>query len=350
MLALVSALTLTIAVVTTNNLVSARLAQQAGAAVNASDAGVAQAVTYLRQRGVRAHQRCPPTCATNPGDRGTPATVTVRQGGQSYKVWIEPIVPYPANKPGIYRIHSTGVAGGPAGRSVTVDVSITPMPISSGSWPAPWSAAATPGCTRVDLLHRLRLQTLQDPVQGIDEAYGIPAAAHTSQIITDSNGSGKTCPDTNKPIHDPTLSGEARYCNPAFPYDEDKFGGPLTPGGQCHDRATKTPATAGSAPARSSARRPSHRLQVSADHVVRRRCHPDNRYKANRAVVHPVAARAAEDPGDQPGQLLARRPYDRAGADRPRFGAVHRSDRSGPRMARLTSTIWPCRRRTGRRT
>ena len=58
MLALVSALTLTIAVVATNNLVSARLSQQAGAAVNASDAGVSQAMTYLRQRGVRAINNC----------------------------------------------------------------------------------------------------------------------------------------------------------------------------------------------------------------------------------------------------------------------------------------------------
>src|SRR4051794_39131775 len=133
MLALVSALTLTISVVATNNLVSARLSQQAGAAVNASDAGVSQAVSYLRKRGTR-DLGCSPTCATNAwGNSTTPATVTVSgRAGQSYKVWIEPIAPYPANKPGTYRIHSTGYAGGAAGRSVTVDASIVPLPFVYG--------------------------------------------------------------------------------------------------------------------------------------------------------------------------------------------------------------------------
>jgi hypothetical protein len=43
------------------------------------------------------------------------------------------------------------------------------------------------------------------------------------------------------PIHDPTKTGEAKNCNPLFPYDEDKFGGPLTPGGACYDRANNSP-------------------------------------------------------------------------------------------------------------
>src|SRR4051812_23550406 len=136
MMALISALTLTVAVVSTNNLVSARLSQQAGAAVNASDAGVAQAVTYLRQRGVRAINGCAPTytCTTTPwGNKDNPATVTVPgRAGQSYKVWIEMIDKFPTIKPGLYRIHSTGVAGGSAGRSVTADVTITPLPFVMG--------------------------------------------------------------------------------------------------------------------------------------------------------------------------------------------------------------------------
>ncbi len=106
-MALVSALTLTICVIATNNLVSARLAQQAGAAVNASDAGVAQAVTYLRRKGVSKINACwnsdgtqAAACATSWGKSASPTTVTIGgKAAQSYNVWIKPIAPFPANKP-----------------------------------------------------------------------------------------------------------------------------------------------------------------------------------------------------------------------------------------------------------
>lgn len=251
MLALISSLTLTVAVVTTNNLVSARLSQQAGSALNASDAGIAQAVVYLKTHNVRTLNGCSPSCPSEPwGNSASPKTVTVNgKAGQTFQVWIEPIAKYPANKPGIYRVHSTGVAGGSAGRSVTEDVLITPMPIFFGIVANSIAGGGDAGIQRVSIFStgciykRSKIQ-----FSGIDEAYGIPAAAHTSQVITEDQGSGKTCPGTNKPIHDPTLTGEARYCNPAFPYDEDKFGGPLTPGGQCYDRANKTPANGGLGP------------------------------------------------------------------------------------------------------
>jgi Tfp pilus assembly protein PilX len=244
MLALMSALTLTVAVVTTNNLVSARLAQQAGSAVNASDAGVAQAVTYLRQKGVRGINGCSPSCTSNPwGNSTSPATVTINgKAAQSYKVWIEPIAPYPANKPGLYRIHSTGVAGGPAGRSVTVDVRITPLDFVMGVMAASVVGGGDAGVHYESIFSTGCIyQRSKIEFQGIDAAYQIPAAVHTSQIITDSNGSGKTCPDTNKPIHDPTKVGEAKNCNiddsGKYRYDEDKNGGALATTGSCYDYA-----------------------------------------------------------------------------------------------------------------
>lgn len=70
-------------------------------------------------------------------------------------------------------------------------------------------------------------------MEGIDPAYGIPAAVHSSQIITDSNGSGQYCPTTKKPIHDPSLSGTQRNCNPAYIYDQDRFGGGALGSGAC---------------------------------------------------------------------------------------------------------------------
>jgi len=254
MLALVSALTLTIAVVATNNLVSARLSQQAGAAVNASDAGVSQAMTYLRQRGVRAINNCwnadgtqAVGCATAWGNASSPTTVTVSgKAGQSYKVYIKPVAPYPANKPGVYRIYSSGFAGGAAGRSVTVDARIAPLPFVYGVVAASVSGGGTADVHKESIFSTgCVYQRSKILFQGIDAAYGIPSAVHTSQIITDSNGSGKTCTGTNKPIHDPTLPAATKNCPvdnsgvPLYPYDEDKYGGPLT-GTPCYNYARST--------------------------------------------------------------------------------------------------------------
>jgi hypothetical protein len=60
-MALVAALTTTVATLAIRNLQSARLSQQGGVAVNAADAGVAQAVSYLRANGVRALALCAAT-------------------------------------------------------------------------------------------------------------------------------------------------------------------------------------------------------------------------------------------------------------------------------------------------
>lgn len=237
MLALVSALTLTIAVVATNNLVSARLSQQAGAAVNASDAGISQAITYLRRKGTSGLS-CSPTCASNPwGNSTTPTTVTVSgRAGQSYKVWIEPIAPYPANKPGVYRIHSTGFAGGAAGRTVTVDASIMPLPFVFGI-----VAGSVSGGGNTAVHHESIFSTgcvsQRDKIlfAGLDAAFGIPAAVHSTDVITVKNDSGKTCP-TGDSIH-----SAAAPCNTSFKYDQDKMGAPLTSTTGCYNTARSDP-------------------------------------------------------------------------------------------------------------
>ena len=58
--------------------------------------------------------QCSPTCSEqplgeqpDPDDRSMPG-----KAGQSYKVWIEAVAAFPANNPGLYRIHSTGLAAG----------------------------------------------------------------------------------------------------------------------------------------------------------------------------------------------------------------------------------------------
>lgn len=241
-LVLVGALTLTMTVIAVNNLSTARLSQQAGSALNASDAGVAQAVTYLRENGTKKINACSPTCTTTPwGNSADPALVNVPgKTGQTFKVWIEPLVKYPQNEVGYYRIHSTGTAGGtvanPAGRALLTDAEITGIPVPIGVMAASINGGGAASVHRESLLSTgcvYKRSAITFAPGAIDIIHNIPAAVHTSQIISDDQGSGKYCPGMKKPIHPTSGTPGDRYCNPAFPWDQDKNGGPLA-GTSCH--------------------------------------------------------------------------------------------------------------------
>lgn len=233
-LALVTALSTTIAVVTINNLEGSRRAQQAGAALAAADAGIAQAMTYLRNNGVR-DLGCSATAPTAaacaaPWGSASPKTVSLPgAAGEAYSVWIEAVQPFPANDPGKYRIHATGTAAGPASREVVSDLSVTTTPVPKGIFARTINGGGDASVARESIFstgcvyNRSKIQ-----MSGIDAAYGIPVAVHSSQIITDSNGSGQYCPNTNKPIHPPAKGpNPAVRCDPAYPYDQDLRGGDL---------------------------------------------------------------------------------------------------------------------------
>ena len=200
-MAVVMGMATTVAVVSINNLQSSTKAQQAGMALNAADAGVAQAMSYLRSSGVR-RVNCSPTCSANRGEqRHAHLRHAGWSGGQAYKAWIEPVRPYPANDPAVYRIHSTGTASGAARRTVAQDVTVgsnikgVHARTISGGGSASVSRASvfSTGC----VYDRSKL----DMTTGeLDVAYGVPVGVHSSQIITDSNGSGQFCPTTSRPI------------------------------------------------------------------------------------------------------------------------------------------------------
>lgn len=241
-LALVTAIATTVAGVTLNNMQSSVRAQQAGSALNGADAGVAQAMSYLRSSGVRG-LGCSPSCASNPwGNSAAPASVSVPGiAGQRYEAWIEPVSPFPANDPGRYLIHSTGFAKGAASRAVTSEVEVTSTPLPKGIFARSISGGGNVSVARESIFSTgCVYQRSKIQMSGMDAAYGIPVAVHTSQIITDSNGTGQYCPTTSKPIHDPSKSGVQRNCNTAYPYDQDRFGGDLT-GSSCASAQTSYP-------------------------------------------------------------------------------------------------------------
>jgi hypothetical protein len=225
--ALITALATTVSVIAINNLQSSTRAQQAGAALNAADAGLAQAMTYLRTTGVR-RLACSPNCgSTNAyGSQSNPTTVSIGgEGGQSYKVWISPVAPFPANNPGLYRIFSTGYAAGAAQRTVTADIGVTTSNVPLGIFARTINGGGSASVTGESIFStgcvydRAKINMV--PGQ-LDLAYGIPIGVHSSQIITESNGTGQYCPETNQPIHQP-----GTRCNTTYPYDQDRLGGSL---------------------------------------------------------------------------------------------------------------------------
>lgn len=239
-LALVTALSTTVAVVTIDNLIGSRRAQQAGAALAAADAGIAQAMSYLRNNGVRdlkctAAAPASADCTTRDWGSGKRVSVTLPgAAGQSYNVWIEAVRPFPTYDPGKYRIHSTGIASGPASREVMTDVSVTTTPVPKGIFARTINGGGDASVARESIFStgcvydRSKIQ-----MSGTDVAYGIPVAVHTSQIITDSNGLGQYCPTTSKPIHRDN-SGNPKPCSTDttplkdYRHDQDSFGGDLS--------------------------------------------------------------------------------------------------------------------------
>lgn len=223
---LVTALATTVLTVTTKNLSAAGRSRDYAAALDAADAGVAQALAYLRSRGTHP-LRCSPTCATNPwGNRTTPATATLPGlAGQSYSVWIEPLAPFPENEPARYRVHADGRSAG-AVRSLEVDVTISrsgwgaPLGVFSrtleggGNYTLARTSIFSTGC----VYQRARLRF----TAATDVAYGIPTGVHSAQTITTGNGNNTNCGATQTSIH---ASGS---CHADFPHDQDASGGPLT--------------------------------------------------------------------------------------------------------------------------
>lgn len=239
-LAVMTGLATTVFVLSSRNLKNAARDRQATAALADSEAGIGQAVAYIRSVGLKP-LACAPNCnAANPwgeqpasvdGDPYPSQQVTLATG-DTYQVWIEPVQPFiPGRQEGRYRVHSIGSANGTGTRTVVEDVVITPFsfPIAvygdqinaGGGGKILTESLFTSGC----VFKRSRLN-----FQGVDPVYGIPAAAHSNSIITDDQvpGNGSGCPTTSG--RNEHISGP---CNTSYPFDQDAQGGSLS-GTSCY--------------------------------------------------------------------------------------------------------------------
>lgn len=273
-MAVISALAITATTLSIKNLDNSRRDRQALAALATGEAGVAQAISFLRSGNLSALTCYEPAPSASPtGDclstteswTSSVAPKQVRVDGTSgpcvdssdcYRVWIGTIKPYVPRCPGRtatpprpctgeYRVHATGVSGnGPGARALAVDVEVTPYPYPMGVFAEAFSGNGDVG------IHQQSLFTLgcmvnrqSDQYSGsgtrfdwdaangrpvLDLFYDHPAAAHATAQISTSN-TGCTSGGGGGPIHTPTAP-----CNPTYRFDRSGDGAPLTTSDACY--------------------------------------------------------------------------------------------------------------------
>lgn len=276
-LAVASALAATVTTVATSGIQNSNRDRQAGGAQATAEAGVAQGLQLLRAEPAgyfTCNEPAPGSapsgaCLTNPAgwtNSSSPEKVssngtvgTCVPTASCYQVWIGTVSPYsPSTGYATYRIHSTGLyGGGPAARSVAVDVTVRPDKFPIGVYADDASTGGTFGINRESLFTKGCLahrefdsyDSTGTPntttsgggiaFSGVDPQYDLPAAAHAAQFVTQANttscSSGTSSSKKQANVHDASQSWAP--CNTLDLYDQDSQGGDLT-GTACYDKWT----------------------------------------------------------------------------------------------------------------
>lgn len=242
-IALVGILTTTILGVSVGNLGATRRTQDSARALDAADAGLTQAIAYLRTSGTRGIA-CAPTCTSNPWGSATNPMAQPVAGStdQRFEAWVTPL---PTSNPRDreYRVTSTGYAGSGV-RRIQADVRLTldDLGLPLGIFARSVQGGGTPDLDSISIFttgcvwnrSKIDFERNPDGSPRADAAYGIPAAVHSSKIITDSNGNGAAgcAANDNKNVHQgpgtpPTTSPTRCRSGIADPYrwDHDSLGG-----------------------------------------------------------------------------------------------------------------------------
>ena len=253
MVLVLTALGSTAALLASRNLTSARLDREATVAQNLSEAGIAQAVAWIKYNGV-GNLRCSPTCnpaagqpdwgqGPNVGGAGPNTTIAanaayghlVASGNQQYRVWIETTNAFapPVSKVGTYTVHSKALFNSTSttssSRDVSQDVSVRPVQFPIGVFAHTVAAGGTGGLRYESLFSDSCIQGRKfTTFTGIDAYYGVPAAAHSADAIVEKQNDQCTAGNS---IH---ASGA---CNSDYPNDTDKYGGTLS-SGVCYNNGT----------------------------------------------------------------------------------------------------------------
>lgn len=253
--AVISAFAITATTLSMNNLKNTVRDKQANSALATSEAGVAEAIEYLRSAAKLGQLNCmEPVPATDPvsppnacygatmswTSKKNPMQVAVDGGTvpctvqqTCYKVWISTLTPYdPITSPaGRYLIHSTGQFGnGPASRSVVVEVTAKPYGFPIGIFAERLTGVGGAGVSRESVFSLNCIGgRASDTSSGaglrftgnVDLGNDIPPSAHS---VSDISTGG--CSQANRFLHKPNLP-----CNTSLPaiFDQSGSGAALDP-------------------------------------------------------------------------------------------------------------------------
>jgi Tfp pilus assembly protein PilX len=275
----ISGFAATVATVSINNMQNSNSDREAGSALGAADAGVAQAIEYLRSNGVAgltcaeanvstctgqaagfASPTSPKTIALNSSGTGCTST-TFKNCAKVYITYVTRFAP-PTVKTGIYAIHSAGTYGtDPGSRNVVVTVSITPdtypvgvfgQNVSGNGGTAVYTESLfTLGCVS-SLDSTGNLHGNGTSFSGIDSYWDQPAAAHSTAGL--STGNNSSCPwgdnsavPTGTGVHGGGSTANAANCpnNTVLNGDQSWSGGLVSPtaGSQCYREYTRSNGT-----------------------------------------------------------------------------------------------------------
>ena len=273
-MAIVVAMTVTAVGLAKNNFDNVRGDRQSLTALATSEAGVSQALSFLRSANLASLTCTEPASGALPGSTcqgsgpswtsaSNPMQVrldgvagTCTTAADCFKVWIgtvqafDPACPARrANPPGkcygIYRVHATGISGnGPGARRVAVDATVSPLsyPLGvfsetdfsgNGNIGIHAESVYTGGCIanrQRDDANGSGFQFQWDSANSrpvLDKFTGRPAAAHAVGGISTGNSCGGN--GNHGPIH---VAGTP--CNPLYKFDRSGAGAALTPGDTCH--------------------------------------------------------------------------------------------------------------------
>ena len=225
--ALLTAMASSMAIISSTNLRNAGRDRVAGAAMGSAEAGVADAIAYLKTTNTVTALACSPDCgAANPWGEDNPSqrkSLSYPDGGKArVHIVVDQAFNPPAVKTAVYTIKSDGTAGaGPGLRRLEQTVTVTPLPFPIGVYANQINLNGTPQ-TFQQSVFSVECISGRDKMkfEGIDAYYGIPAAAHSTKFI--SKKSNTPCqPNAADNIH----AGGA--CHPIYIHDQDKQGGPV---------------------------------------------------------------------------------------------------------------------------
>jgi len=196
----------TVALVGINNMQNASRDRAAESSLGAGDAGVAQAVEYLRSNGVgslKCMESNLAACSANPAGWSNPtnpkkipldsAGVGCTTGNNCAKVWIGIVQAFspPTVKVGTYNIHSEGVYGpGPSARNIVSTVKVQPDKFPIGVFGEQTSGNGGTAVYSESLFTRGCVSPIDTGsgngtrFTGIDSFWGEPATAHTTSHIS----------------------------------------------------------------------------------------------------------------------------------------------------------------------